>query len=173
MVADIAEMDRVIGQFLDFARGEEGLPTEPADLDGIVAEVAARYRQAGREIAVRSGGAVRVPLRPVAIKRLLANLIDNAFAYGAPPVEVTTTLRERDVLLEVADRGPGIAPEDVERLKQPFTRADDARARADGAPGAGLGLAIVDRIARLHGGSFDLVPREGGGTLAQVRLPKG
>jgi two-component system osmolarity sensor histidine kinase EnvZ len=172
MVADIAEMDRVIGQFLDFARGEEGLPTESANLDAIVADVVARYRQAGREVRFSAGGVAPLPLRPVAIERLLANLIDNAFAYGAPPVEVATRTHEREVVLEVADRGPGIAREDVERLKQPFTRADDARARADGAPGAGLGLAIVDRIARLHGGSFDLLPREGGGTLARVRLPR-
>ena len=56
-------------------------------------------------------------------------------------------------------------------MKQPFTRATEARARADGAAGAGLGLAIVDRIARLHGGRFDLLPRDGGGTLARVTFP--
>ncbi len=64
-----------------------------------------------------------------------------------------------------------VRPEDVERLKQPFTRAEAARARADGAAGAGLGLAIVERIARLHGGRFDLLPRDGGGTIARVELP--
>ena len=73
--------------------------------------------------------------------------------------------------LDVADRGPGIPPDEVERLKQPFTRASAARARDDGAAGAGLGLAIVDRIARMHGGTFDLLPREGGGTIARVTLP--
>jgi len=67
--------------------------------------------------------------------------------------------------------GPGVRPEDVERLKQPFTRAEDSRARSDGVAGAGLGLAIVERIARLHGGRFELLPREGGGTIARVRLP--
>ena len=58
-------------------------------------------------------------------------------------------------------------------MKRPFTRASAARSRADGAAGAGLGLAIVDRIARLHGGTFDLLPREGGGTIARVTLPVG
>jgi len=71
----------------------------------------------------------------------------------------------------VSDRGVGIPPDQVERLKQPFTRATEARARADGAAGAGLGLAIVDRIARLHGGKFEVLPRAGGGTIARVTLP--
>ena len=74
-------------------------------------------------------------------------------------------------VLDVADRGPGIPPAEVERLKQPFTRASAARSNADGVAGAGLGLAIVDRIARLHGGDFDLLPRDGGGTVARVRIP--
>jgi two-component system osmolarity sensor histidine kinase EnvZ len=60
----------------------------------------------------------------------------------------------------------------VERLKQPFTRASAARSDARGVAGAGLGLAIVDRIARLHGGTLDLLPRDGGGTVARVTLPR-
>ncbi len=84
---------------------------------------------------------------------------------------MSTQLRDGNVLLDIADRGDGIPHADVERLKQPFTRAGEARARDDGAAGAGLGLAIVDRIARLHGGAFDLLPRNGGGTIARVTLP--
>ena len=79
--------------------------------------------------------------------------------------------RDGATVVDVADRGAGIERADVERLKQPFTRAGAARAREDGAAGAGLGLAIVDRIARLHGGSFDLIPRAGGGTIARVIFP--
>ena len=97
--------------------------------------------------------------------------IDNAIAYGAPPVEVTTRAADGGIVLDVADRGPGIAADQVERLKQPFTRASAARTNAAGVAGAGLGLAIVDRIARLHGGTFDLLPRDGGGTVARVILP--
>ena len=74
-------------------------------------------------------------------------------------------------MLDVADRGPGIAPDEVERLKQPFTRASAARRDAGGIAGAGLGLAIVDRIARMHGGTLELLPRDGGGTLARVAIP--
>jgi two-component system osmolarity sensor histidine kinase EnvZ len=171
MIADIAEMDRVIGQFLDFARGEDGIAMEVRALDAIVAPVVERYRKAGRDVALVTGDVPALPLRPTAIARLVANLVDNALAYGAPPVEVTISARGGEAVIEVADRGPGVRPEEVERLKQPFTRADDSRARSDGAAGAGLGLAIVDRIARLHGGRFDLLPRDGGGTIARVSLP--
>jgi two-component system osmolarity sensor histidine kinase EnvZ len=107
------------------------------------------------------------------MSRLAANLIDNALAYGAPPVEVSTARRDDALVLDIADRGTGVAPAEAQRLKQPFTRASASRARADGAAGAGLGLAIVDRIARLHGGTFDLLPRDGGGTIARVTLPVG
>jgi two-component system, OmpR family, osmolarity sensor histidine kinase EnvZ len=171
MVADIEEMDRIIGQFLDFARDETGIALEPEDLNAIVAAAVERYRQAGRPVSFAPGNIPQLPLRPTAISRLVANLVDNALAYGAPPVEVRTSRSGNEVWLDVSDRGPGIPPEQVERLKQPFTRASFARAREDGAAGAGLGLAIVDRIARNHGGTFDLSPRDGGGTVARVALP--
>ncbi len=73
-------------------------------------------------------------------------------------------------VLAVLDRGPGIPPGLAERLKQPFTRRDEARS---GSSGAGLGLAIADRVARLHGGRLDLLAREGGGLEARVTLPHG
>ena len=171
MVADIVEMDRIIGQFLDFARNDSTTAFEPADLDAIVQAGVERYAAAGSPVTFAPGGVPRLPLKATAISRLAANLIDNALAYGAPPIEVSTTVEGRSAVLSVADRGTGIAPDDVERLKQPFTRASEARARTDGAAGAGLGLAIVERIARLHGGRFDLLPRNGGGMIARVTLP--
>lgn len=171
MVADIVEMDRIIGQFLDFARNDSTTAFEPADLDAIVQAGVQRYAAAGSPVTFAPGGVPRLPLKATAISRLAANLIDNALAYGKPPIEVSTTVEGRSAVLSVADRGTGIAPDDVERLKQPFTRASEARARTDGAAGAGLGLAIVERIARLHGGRFDLLPRNGGGMIARVTLP--
>jgi two-component system osmolarity sensor histidine kinase EnvZ len=171
MVADIEEMDRIIGQFLDFARDDATTALQAGDLNAIVAAVVERYTQAGHPVTFGPGAIPPLPLKPTAISRLVANLLDNALAYGAPPVEVSTSLAGGHVWLDVADRGAGIPPDQVERLKQPFTRASAARARVDGAAGAGLGLAIVDRIARIHGGSFDLSPRDGGGTVARVALP--
>jgi two-component system osmolarity sensor histidine kinase EnvZ len=171
MVADIEEMDRIIGQFLDFARDDRATAFEVGDLNAMVAACIDRYAQAGRPVAFKAGAIPELRLKPTAISRLIANLLDNAFAYGAPPVEISTVRSGDHVWLDVTDRGPGISPSEVERLKQPFTRASTARAREDGAAGAGLGLAIVDRIARIHGGSFDLSPRDGGGTVARIALP--
>jgi len=172
MIADIEEMDRVIGQFLDFARGEADARVEARDLNEIVQATVDRFAKAnGKPVTFERAELPPLPLRPTAISRMTSNLIDNALAYGAPPVEVRTWQRDGEAGLDVADRGPGIPPGDVERLKQPFTRASVARARADGAAGAGLGLAIVDRIARLHGGRFEILPRDGGSTIARVALP--
>jgi two-component system osmolarity sensor histidine kinase EnvZ len=171
MVADIEEMDRIIGQFLDFARDDSQTALEQKDLNGIVAACVDRYANAGYDVRLSPGELPPMPLRATALSRLTSNLIDNALAYGAPPVDVSTTRNGDHVVLDVADRGPGIPPGEAERLKQPFTRASAARARGDGAAGAGLGLAIVDRIARLHSGHFDLMQRDGGGTIARVTLP--
>ncbi len=75
-------------------------------------------------------------------------------------------------VVDIADRGPGIPPAEVERLKRPFTRLDTARGSAAGGKlGSGLGLAIVDRVIEQHGGEFNVLLRQGGGTLAQVVLP--
>jgi two-component system osmolarity sensor histidine kinase EnvZ len=172
MVDDIEEMDRIIGQFLEFARNDEDTATrEPANANVIVGTCVERYARMDKDVRFTPGELPLVPLRPTAFSRLVTNLIDNALAYGAPPVEVSTRHQDNAIVLEIADRGSGIAPADVERLKQPFTRASAARTNSSGVAGAGLGLAIVDRIARLHGGAFDLLPREGGGTVARVTLP--
>ncbi len=171
MVDDIGEMDRIIGQFLEFARTDEDTAREPSDLNAIVGSSVERYVRAGKDVRFAPGTLPTLPLRPTAFSRLTANLIDNAIAYGAPPVDVTTRAAGGDIVLDVADRGPGIAPGEVERLKQPFTRASAARTNAAGVAGAGLGLAIVERIARLHGGRLDLLPRDGGGTVARVTIP--
>ncbi|MFO1364079.1 MAG: ATP-binding protein [Burkholderiales bacterium] len=168
MAADIDEIDRIIGQFLDFARAAGGEPPQPTDLAAMAREIAARYRDSGRALTAEIGAAPEVVVRPMAVRRLVTNLVDNAFRYGGEDVRLRVAPGTRAVVVEVLDRGPGIPADEVERLKQPFTRLETARS---GAGGSGLGLAIVDRIVRMHGGSFDLLPRDGGGLVARVTFP--
>jgi two-component system osmolarity sensor histidine kinase EnvZ len=168
MAADIDEMDRIIGQFLDFARAAGGEPPAPVDLAALGREVAQHYRETGHELADEIADVPEIALRKLAVRRLITNLVDNAFRYGESDVGLRIARAERSVIVEVLDRGPGIPQDEVERLKQPFTRLETARS---GKGGSGLGLAIVDRIARMHGGTFDLLPRPGGGLAARVTFP--
>lgn len=168
MIADIEEMDRALGQLLEFARGEETATVELASLDDAVLPCVERHRHEGRRIAFERGRVAPSALRLQSLRRLVQNLVDNAFRHGSEAVEIVTRTEGAMAVLEVADRGPGIPPDQVERLKQPFTRLDTSRS---GAAGTGLGLAIVDRIARNHGGTFELLPRPGGGTIARVCIP--
>ena len=162
MTEDIGEIDGIIGQFLDFARGENE-EKKPHDLDGLVAELGEHYARLNKQVLVRTGGAAPFPFARMAVRRAIANLIDNALRYAGEPVEVESGRN----FVVVRDRGPGIPEREVERLKRPFTRLDDSRA---GASGAGLGLAIVERVARAHGGSLELLPRDGGGLVARLSL---
>ena len=167
MGADVEEMDKVIGQFLAFARGEDEKLVD-ADLNELVAEVVESFRKRDAGIAFKPARLPRLRFAPLAMRRAIGNLITNALNYASSPIEVAT-LREGDqVVIEVMDRGPGVPQSEFERLKRPFTRLDESRA---GSGGAGLGLAIVDRIARAHGGRFELTARAGGGLVARISLP--
>ncbi len=169
MTADIEEMDRVIGQFLDFARDASGEPPRPTALAPLAEEVVEGFRKRAAPVAIATSPLPDVPVRPLAIRRLLVNLIENALRYGAgTAVEVAVRGEAGAALIEVSDRGPGIPLEQAERLKRPFTRLEAARS---GEAGAGLGLAIVERICRAHGGRLELAAREGGGLTVRVRFP--
>jgi two-component system, OmpR family, osmolarity sensor histidine kinase EnvZ len=170
MAADIAEMDRTIGQFLDFARPEAhpATPPAPVALTALLDEIAGRY---GAQVRRPAGADFHAHAHPAVLRRAIVNLIENALHHGdgATPVELGLMAEGREVVIAVLDRGPGIAPEQVTRLKQPFTRGEAART---GAGGAGLGLAIVERIVRAEGGRLELLPRDGGGLAAHIRLPR-
>jgi two-component system osmolarity sensor histidine kinase EnvZ len=168
MTADIEEMDRTINQFLDFARTDGGEATQDADLAAIAAEVAEHYRRRGKSVATDLSAVPRLQLQTLSMRRVVLNLVDNALRYGEREVSVAVRAENGAVVLEVADRGPGIPASEAERLKQPFTRLEVARSDKGG---AGLGLAIVERVVRARRGTFDLLAREGGGLIARIRLP--
>lgn len=176
MTTDIEEMDRSIGQFLDFARVDAGEAAEAVDLRALIDDLAAQYGRRGAQVtttitATGGDGPPILQLRPKAFRRAIVNLIDNALRHAGSgnPVELGLDVRDKSAVIEVRDRGPGIPPAEAERLKLPFTRMEASRTDAIG---TGLGLAIVDRIIRGHGGRFDLLPREGGGLTARITLPQ-
>jgi len=168
MTADIEEMDRIIDQFLDFARTDGGEAMQYADPASIAAEIAEHFRRHNKAVATNLSIVPELLLQPMAIRRVMLNLVDNALRYGESEVSVSVRAENGATVIDVSDRGPGIPASEVERLKQPFTRNEVARSDKGG---AGLGLAIVERVVRAHRGSFELLPREGGGLIARVRLP--
>jgi two-component system osmolarity sensor histidine kinase EnvZ len=166
MAADIEEIDAVIGQFLDFARGADEAKAEN-DLDGLAAEVAEHYRRINRKVSFEPGDVPPFRFARLAVRRALTNLVDNALRYAGEPIEIQVKKVEETAILDVLDRGPGIPESESERVKRPFTRLDAARGARGG---AGLGLAIVERIAQAHRGRLELLPREGGGLVARLVL---
>jgi two-component system osmolarity sensor histidine kinase EnvZ len=175
MTADVEEMDKTIGQFLDFARSEGGETPQEIDVVAMLGEIASQYRRRGFNVecagfgAVSAGNARALPARPQALRRAISNLVDNALRYAGAekPVELDMTIAGMEFAIDVRDRGPGVPAEEVERIKRPFARLESARSNT---AGAGLGLAIVERVARGHGGRLELFPREGGGLVARLIL---
>jgi len=183
MSADVEEMDKTIGQFLDFARSESGEALQDVDVGALLAELAMQYQRRGFNVAVtcpRSGipgtqsepaptFASAIPVRPQALRRAVSNLVDNALRHAGKDsaVELGLNAAAGEFSIEVRDRGPGIPSQEVERMKRPFARLETARTDA---AGAGLGLAIVERIARSHNGRLELLAREGGGLVARLVL---
>ena len=168
MVADIEDMNAIIDQFIDYARSEATEVFAPVNLSWLAKDCAERVARAGAQVKCELAEVPVLMLRPLAIQRLVDNLIQNAARHGGGEIVVRTTVAGGVATLAVLDRGPGIPPGEIERLKEPFTRRDEARS---GRSGAGLGLAIVARIAKAHGARFDLAAREGGGLAASVSFP--
>ena len=169
MIEDISDMDNIIHQFLDFVRGVEGEPTRMMDLNDLLTSLAERQARAGRDLKLSLGAKYFIAIRPLAMQRLLDNLVGNAYAYGKGKVEVRSQIQADKIVISVLDNGPGIPPEHAERLLRPFERMDSARNKYEG--GSGLGLAICNRIAKLHGGNLVLENRPEGGLEARISLP--
>lgn len=168
MAQDIDDMDAIIGQFLDFVRGAEGEAESVGDLNELIGDVAERYKRQAHRPILELGQLPQFSFRPLAVRRLLSNLVDNAFHYAGDSVTIKTSFANGTVTIGILDRGPGLPEVETERLLRPFERLDTARGREGG---SGLGLAIAARIARLHGGELRLRNRDGGGLEAIVELP--
>jgi len=168
MVQDIEDIDKIVGQFLTFVRDGVDEPFTYEDVNKIVEHTASGFKLEGKHIELDLGAIEKSMVKPIAMNRLLMNLINNAWLYGKQDVEVATSMNGHSFFIEVKDRGDGIPEQDIERLKQPFSRLETSRSDTKG---AGLGLAIVDRIVKWHHGKLDLFSRNGGGLHVRVTIP--
>jgi len=162
--ADIEEMDRLIGNVLDLARGLASETTADIDLRALLYELAGSD---GRVVVACPELHVQVPA--LALRRAVGNLIDNARRYGGEAaIELVAEAWAGDVRIGVLDRGPGIPEDQLTAVFEPFHRLDAARSPAIG--GAGLGLAIVRQLADANRWQVELKRRAGGGLEAWLRL---
>ena len=165
---DVSDMERLINEFLAFARGaQEGEP-EPTDPIALVRDIVEGFAREERQVRlILTEGEGRVALRPGGIRRAVENLIGNAVRYGSR-AEVSVLMTGRSLRIRVEDDGPGIAQKDREQALKPFVRLDPARNQNSGT-GVGLGLAIAMDIARAHGGTLRLGESERlGGLQADI-----
>lgn len=168
VAADIEQMDGMVSQALTFVRGDvAGRERMKLDLGALIQSVADDLAEMGDDVSF-DGGKLVVEGDPIGLRRLVTNLVENAVKFGHRAR--VSLVREVDaVLIRVDDDGPGLAESEIERVFEPFHRADPSRAPSTG--GFGLGLSVARSIAQAHGGDVTLANREGGGLTATVRLP--
>ena len=163
IIANIQEMDKVIHQFLDYARSGEQEPLVATDL-GLWLKAFTLRQAAGVVWHPPAVALPNLPIQEVGLARALQNLVDNAQSHGSAPIDVSAEPTADGVLIRVRDHGPGIAEAELEAVRAPFAQAGKGG-------GVGLGLAIVERIVAYHHGRFVLVNAPGGGLEARIVLP--
>ncbi|MCG8546941.1 MAG: ATP-binding protein [Alphaproteobacteria bacterium] len=168
-VADIDEMQSMLDATLSFARDDtaEEARTD-VDLGSLLQSLCDDMADAGFIATYEGTPRLACRCQPVAIRRVFANLIDNALKYGGEAT-VSAERQGDDIRVEIGDRGPGIPETQREQVFTPFFRLEESRSRETG--GTGLGLAVARSIVRRHGGDIEMRDRTGGGNLALVTLP--
>ncbi len=172
LLGDVADMERLVDEFLSFARGDAMEEAEVADVQALVRRVAENAQRAGQAVSLGPmTGQAQARLRPAAVARALENLVGNAVRYGKRAL-VSLDVTDAAVRITVEDDGPGIPADRRDQALAPFARLDEARDPNRGG-GAGLGLAIAADIALSHGGALRLGESEGlGGLKAELVLAR-
>jgi len=169
LVADLAAMQALIREGLELARSAESAEQRVAlDLDSLLQSVAEDAVEAGHEVEFEQGCGAVLRLRPLAMHRLFSNLVDNAVKYGHA-ARIRAEVRDGQVQVRIRDRGPGLAPDELEAVFAPFLRLETSRSRQTG--GAGLGLTIARTLAEKNGATLVLRNHPDGGLEAVVAWP--
>ncbi|CAA6824746.1 MAG: Two-component sensor histidine kinase [uncultured Thiotrichaceae bacterium] len=170
---DLDEMAELIGRTMEMAKGfevgnEEG---QDVDLSVFIEQLIAQYQtEEGKEIDMNSGTFCSHTLNTVALRRVLTNLLENALHYGGDEViQVFCECVSDKYVVQICDKGIGIPIDKREAVFQPFYRLEASRNKATG--GSGLGLAIVKQLCKANGWHVQLLPKQDGGTIAQLEIP--
>jgi len=167
---DIEEMNRLIGEFLAFSRGLEKESLQAIDFIEYIGDALSEITADGTPVKWQVTGSCVRNVGPMALQRILANLLGNAVRYGeGKEIEVLCDCAESATLIRILDRGPGIPSAELENVFRPFYRLESSRSSVTG--GSGLGLAIARQLAEVNGWKIELLPREGGGTEARLIIP--
>lgn len=175
---DLGQIDHSIGQLMEYARPAGQPPQIAIDVSAVLRELVEREiphtESVNGDLSSQIEPGLRAQVTAINLQRTVGNLIENARRYGRSPdgmahLHVSVKAKGETIWIDVNDRGPGIAPEEVPRMLRPFSRGDAART---GGGGTGLGLAIVERLLKHVGGNLQLLPRPGGGLIARIALPK-
>jgi two-component system osmolarity sensor histidine kinase EnvZ len=164
---DIDEMEKMVGAYLAFARGQSEQPAEPTDLGNLINELADDVRRRGRELQIDIDGSLTLPLRRLSFKRALSNLIENALRFGRN-VQLSVIRMANRVEIRIEDDGPGLPEKERHKVFRPFYRLDQAR---HGSGNVGLGLTIARDAVLAHGGEIALGQSPMGGLMVTIRLP--
>ncbi len=168
IIRDTEDMDVIINQFIGFVRDGRDETEEYEDINELLRIVTAPLETLPITISLELSDLPEYSFKPLAMKRLLTNLVENAKRYGGDSIHVISESDDDAIRIRIQDKGPGIKENDIQDLFQPFKRGDAAR----GGQGTGLGLAIVQRIASLHEGTVELFNRTEGGLEACLTLPR-
>ena len=165
LVYDVDDMDAILNQFISYMRDGSDEELKDTNINMLLQELVIQFKPL--DIHFEMQDVPIIPARSLSLKRLIANLINNAKRYGAEPIELSAKVENENILIIVADHGEGIPPDQIEELMQPFVRGDSART----IQGSGLGLAIVKRIVDIHHGEIQIHNREQGGLEVIISLP--
>lgn len=167
--SDLDQMEAMIAATLTFVRdATKAGERTPLELSSLVESLCDEMAETGAATEVEAGEKVVLEGDPMALRRLIANLLENAVKFGGR-ARARVFQSDGHAVVEIDDDGPGIPENDAEKVFEPFYRREPSRSRQTG--GIGLGLAVVRSIARGHGGDVSLINRAGGGLTARVQLP--
>ncbi|WP_373990150.1 ATP-binding protein [Duganella sp. BuS-21] len=170
LVDDLSAMQEMVKEGLDLARSMDSTESMQAlDLDALLDSVCSDATDVGQQVDLRGRAAMALMGRPMAIRRCLVNLIDNAVKYGHY-AHVTVERMAGAARISIRDGGPGIAPDQMARVFEPFYRIETSRSRASG--GTGLGLTIARNIAEQHGANVTLSNHQDGGLEVTLVVPE-